>query len=71
MDVENSAEEFVEPVEPNKLCPSEMEGYTNNMKYDSQKERCANHDVSYNIEYESHEQRCAHDVEYESKHKSK
>ena len=40
------------------------------MEYESQKERCANHDLPYNIEYESHVERCAYDVEYESERKT-
>ena len=45
------------------------ERYANDMEYESHKERCANHDVSYNIEYESHKEMCANDVEYESERK--
>ena len=40
------------------------------MEYESHEERCANHDLSYNIEYKSQEERCANNVEYKSKRKT-
>ena len=66
---ESITEEFIEAVEPTELCLANMDRYANNMQYESQKKKCANHDMSYNIE-ESNEERWANDGEYESKQKS-
>ena len=63
-------EEFIEPVEPVKLCLANKERYAKDMEYESHKERCAKHDLSYNLEYECHEERCANNGEYESKRKA-
>ena len=46
-----------------------MERYADDMEYESHKERCTNHDVSYNIKYKSHKERYENNVESESKQK--